>query len=92
VSQPLELTGRWARLAADNSWSDTVELFADGRVQGWSATAKLDTVRWAVVHSRFGDALCAGPRSKPNCQPFRLESDTLVLGRAPQPSYFRRAR
>jgi hypothetical protein len=92
VSQPGEFAGRWARLVTDTSWGDTVELFTDGRVHGWNRLTILDSTRWAVIHSRFGDAFCAGPRSHPNCQPYRLEGDTLVLGRVPRQSYWRRAR
>jgi hypothetical protein len=92
ASQPGELAGRWARLVADSVWSDTVELIADGRMRGWNRRTVPDSTRWAVVHSRLGDAFCAGPRSQPDCQTFRLEGDTLVLGRVPKQSYFRRVR
>jgi len=91
VSQPGEFAGRWARLVSDTLWTDTVELVADGRVQGWNGVAVLDNTHWAIVHSRFGDAFCFGSRRQPNCRPFRLEGDTLVLGRMPKQSYWRRA-
>jgi len=92
VSQPRELVGRWARLGADTAWSDTIELLADGRVSGSARPSVTDSTRWSVVQSRFGLAFCAGARSQSRCQPFRLEGDTLVLGRVPTQSYLRRTR
>jgi hypothetical protein len=92
VSQPAAFVGRWARLVSDTLWSDTVELVADGRVRGWNGPAVSDSTHWTVVQSRFGDAFCVGPRRHPNCRPFRLEGDTLVLGRVPKQAYWRRAR
>jgi hypothetical protein len=91
VSRPPEFAGRWARLVSDTSWSDTIELVPDGRVRGWKA-ATSDSSHWAVVQSHYGDALCIGLRRQPNCQPYRLEGDTMVLGRTPKQSYWRRAR
>jgi hypothetical protein len=87
VSQPREFADRWVRLVSDTLWSDTVELIADGRVRRWNGPTVPDSTRWAVVQSRVGDALCIGPRTHPNCQPFRLEGDTLVLGPVPKQSY-----
>lgn len=92
VSQPSEFAGRWVRLVSDTLWSDTVELVADGHVRGWKVATVPDSTHWAVVESRYGHALCVGPRGQPGCQTFRLEGDTLVLGRVPKQSYWRRAR
>ncbi len=86
VDQPHEFVGRWARLVADTVWSDTIELAADGRARGSLDHSMPDSTRWAVVHSRFGEGFCLGPRGKRNCQPFRLEGDTLVLGTMPKQS------
>lgn len=92
VSQPSEFIGRWARLVTDTVWSDTIELVADGSVRASPDRMMPDGTRWAVVHSRFGEGFCLGARRQPNCQGFRLEGDTLVLGILPKQSYWRRAR
>ena len=91
VSRPTTFVGRWARLVSDTAWTDTVELFADGGARGWSGRTEPDGTRWDIVHSRVGgDGFCAGPPSRPNCQPYRLEGDTLVLGRLPKQTFLRR--
>jgi len=92
VSQPSELTGRWARLSPNQTWSDTVVLAPNGAVFGASPASDTDDLRWSVVRSRVaGRALCLGPARAPHCQPYRLEGDTLVVGRLPTPTFFRRA-
>lgn len=91
ISQPAELTGRWARLRADQTWGDTVVLQANGIVIDAPHTVA-DSLRWSVVQSRVaGVALCLGPPRTPHCEPYRLEGDTLVVGRLPTPTFFRRA-
>lgn len=92
VSHPHEFVGRWARLVADTSWRDTIELDAEGGVHDALDRPMPDSTHWDVVHSRFGEGFCFGPRRRPNCQAFRLEGDTLVLGNIRKQSYWRRAR
>ena len=95
VTQPGELAGRWARMRADQTWSDTLVLQADGGVIDPDPHPAQDTIRWAVVRSKdLGAALCIGVtrvRAKNHCLPYRLEGDTLVWGYGTAPTYFRRA-
>jgi len=91
VSRPPEFVGWWARLVADTSWIDTIELRPDGSVRSRDNTVS-DSVSWAVVHSRVGEGFCLGSRHQPNCRDFRLEGDTLVLISPTSHSYWRRAR
>lgn len=92
ISRPPEFVGRWARLIADTAWTDTIELFPDGRVRSRDNTVP-DSARWAVVQSRVaGQGFCLGPRHQPNCRDFRLEGDTLVVIGPTSRSYWRRAR
>ena len=91
VSQPTEYVGRWARFAGGDSWTDTVELFVNGSTRGQDSAATIEPARWAIVRTRFGSSFCFGSNGKPNCQQFRLEGDTLVLGFMPHVTYWRRA-
>lgn len=91
VSQPGELAGAWARLGSDTAWADTLALIADGTVRDQRSAATSSRLRWAVVRSRLaGTALCIGPARTPECKPYRLEGDTLILGRLPSVTFLRR--
>ena len=91
VTHPPELVARWARLHADGSWSDTVDLRADGGASIPFMTPP-DSQRWSMVTAReTGSALRFARTSHSDCQQFRLEGDTLVLGTIRAPTYFRRA-
>lgn len=93
VTQPVELIGQWARLRPDQkTWGDTIELRANGAAVDPSRDVSPDSLRWSVVRSRVaGAGLCLGPSRKPHCQQYRLEGDTLVVGRIAAPTYYRRA-
>lgn len=92
VSQPAELSGRWARFLPDQTWGDTIEFRTDGSVVEVAHAAGPDSLRWSVVRSRAGDeALCLGVPPKPTCRPYRFEGDTLIIGRLPAQTYYRRA-
>lgn len=88
VVRPPELVGRWA---TDSLWTDTVELLADGRTLGWHGRSERDSVRWSVVQTRAGAALCVGAPRQAVCERFRFAGDTLIVGRLPKESYYRRA-
>jgi hypothetical protein len=90
ISQPGELTGQWARLGADTAWSDTVRLLADGTVQNQQRASARDSLHWGVLRSQFGVALCIGSPKAPQCNPYRLEGDTLIVGRLPHVAFLRR--
>lgn len=92
VIQPPELVGQWARFGPDTAWRDTIDLLPNGQARGWDGQATPDTGRWAVVSMPRAAGLCIGAPSKPNCQTYRLEGDTLVIGRLPHQSYLRRVR
>lgn len=93
VSQPAELAGRWARIRPDQSSGDTLVLEPDGKAIDGSSAVPLDGIRWSVVKTGVaGSGLCIGPRQSPHCETFRLEGDTLILGDAAAPRFFRRAR
>jgi hypothetical protein len=92
VVHPAQFVGKWVRLRSDGTWGDTLEYLADGRVVGSVGHPVPLTDRWVVVRSKLaGEGFCAGAPTKPACQPFRLDGDTLlVLGRVADPTYFRR--
>jgi hypothetical protein len=92
ISHPAELTGKWARLRADNSWGDTLEYLADGSVRGSSTNPVPDSTTWGVVRVRSIEGFCTTKTKKISCQQFRLEGDTLVFGDIANPTFFRRAR
>ena len=93
-ARPPELTGAWVRLRADGTWGDTLQYLADGRVLGSTGHPVPATAQWSVIRSKVaGEAFCGWNAKDRDCQPYRLEGDTLVVGYIQQsPTYLRRAR